>query len=148
MKTNKRCTKLSEINIYTIEHSDEPISFRELYFDEHMRLVVIPTTQNITVIYVDLYPTPCKELADIRCTKISTPGIELCKLDVEIEHKPSIDIIRSEILLTCIERDSERQCEAINLKIFSSASVAQVMEMCLEDLWRVIDEVRRKCGSH
>ncbi len=148
VKTDKHCTKLSEINIYTIEHSDESISFRELYFNEHMRLVVIPTIQNITVISVDLYPISCGKHADLRCVKISMPSIELCKLGIEIEQKPAIDIIRSEILLACIEKDGKRQCEAINLKIFSSASVAQVMEMCLEDLWQVLEEVRRKCESH
>ncbi len=147
-KSDMRCTKLSEISIYTIEHSNEPISFKELYFDEHTRLVVIPTTPSITVISIDLYPTSCRELAGLRCVKISTPSIELCRLDVEIEYRLPIDIVRSEILLTCIEREGERQCEAINLKIFSSAPVAQVMEICLEDLWRVIDEAKRKCVSH
>jgi len=150
---NEECRKLVDINIYRVDHTIGNSNYVELYFDEHMRLIIIPISQGVTAISMDVYPFECDiDLSsNKRCIALTTPHIELCTYNL-------IDVVRNglgcglasalidvEAVSICLEEGGKRRCEVINLKLFILRNMNEVLEMCLEDLQHAVNAVKNIC---
>jgi len=155
MDVNGKCRKLSEINIYRIDHSIGNLSYVEIYFDEHMRLIAIPISQGMTMISMDVYPFECSTDFDSgkRCIAMATPHIELCSYSLidtiykELGYRLPSVLMNVEALSICLEEGGKRKCEIVNLKLFISRDLNQVLEMCIEDFQQAVDVVKHVCTS-
>lgn len=155
MLVDGKCKKLSDINIYRIDHSVENLKYVELYFDEHMRLVMIPISQVTTMVSMDVYPFECNTNFDLnkKCIALTTPHIELCTYSLvdalrsELRCRLQPVLINVEALSLCLEESGKRRCDVINLKLLISRDLDQVLEMCIEDFQQIVNAVKSICTS-
>jgi len=152
---DSKCKKLADINIYRIDHNVENLRYVELYFDEHMRLIVIPVSQDTTMVSMDVYPFECNTdpNPNKKCTTLTTPHIELCSYSFvdairdKLGYGLQLVLINVEALLLCLREEGKRKCEVINLKLFILRDLSQVLEMCIEDFQQVVNAVKSVCTS-
>ncbi len=113
---------------YTVERR-KPTYVLEMYFAEHMRLLIVELSRHRSLLVLDLYPTPMRTTGI--ASRLEMPEVGLVSIELKVHASlRGLPIERIEIVSLC----EDNRCEAISARMVIEDDVDSIREALTYDL--------------